>query len=608
MTAIEDTRDFEAISVGEASRFGRGGMRSKIASARIASESGVPVVICNGIADGSLAAAVAGEEVGTRFAPQRGRTLSPYKLWLKYAKQEAGSLHVDGGAAARLRESGSSLLPVGIVEAAGSFKAGDAVAVLDPENRAGRQGDHRVRQLRGEPDHGPQERLPARALPRRPGRGHPPRPFRPRLAPSYPVGMAATTTTVAESCAAAKQAARALASASTTAKNAALEATARLLEERSAEILDANAADLADERAANLTEALRDRLTLSESRVAAMAEGVRVVAALADPVGEELERKTLASGIDLRKVRVPLGVVAVVYEARPNVTIDCAALTIKSGNAIVLRGSSYAERSNAALAAIAREALAEAGLPADAVLPLAGGGHDDLAELARQEGLVDLLIPRGGEGLKNAIKAVATVPVMYAAAGNCHVYVNAEADLEMARRIVINAKTQRPGVCNAAETLLVDEAIAPRFVPAIALRPRRSRGRAGRRRARPRPRRRRRDRPRQRRRLGRRVPGAEARGRRRRLGRGGGRAHQRPRHRPLGGDRHRIGLRRRRLRRRGRRRRRLRQRLDPLHRRLRVRDGGRDRQLDPEAARPRPDRDARADHVQVRRARQRPGA
>ncbi len=279
--------------------------------------------------------------------------------------------------------------------------------------------------------------------------------------------MATTTTTVAESCAAAKKAARSLASASTAAKNAALEATARLLEERSAEILDANAADLADERATKLTTALRDRLTLSEARIAAMAEGVRVVAALEDPVGEQLERKTLASGIDLSKVRVPLGVVAVVYEARPNVTIDCAALTVKSGNAIVLRGSSYAERSNGALAAVAREALAEAGLPADAVLPLAGGGHEELAELATQEGLVDLLIPRGGEGLKNAIKAVATVPVMYAAAGNCHVFVHAEADLEMARRIAINAKTQRPGVCNAAETLLVDEAIAPRFVPAI---------------------------------------------------------------------------------------------------------------------------------------------
>ena len=134
VTAIHDTRDFDQIEVGEASRFGRGGMRSKIASARIASESGVPVVICNGIRDGSLAAAVGGEEIGTRFAPQREHTLSPYKLWLKYAKQEAGSLRVDGGAAAKLRESGSSLLPVGIVDAAGTFKAGDAVAVLDPEN------------------------------------------------------------------------------------------------------------------------------------------------------------------------------------------------------------------------------------------------------------------------------------------------------------------------------------------------------------------------------------------------------------------------------------------------------------------------------------------
>jgi glutamate-5-semialdehyde dehydrogenase len=279
--------------------------------------------------------------------------------------------------------------------------------------------------------------------------------------------MAVTTTTVAETCAAAKKAARALATASTESRNAALEATARLLEERTVEILEANAADLGDERAAGLTEALRDRLALSAERVAAMAAGVRAVAALDDPVGEELEHKVLASGLDLRKVRVPLGVVAVVYEARPNVTIDCAALTIKSGNAIVLRGSSYAERSNGALAASVREALAEAELPGDAVVLLARGGREELAELATQEGAVDLLIPRGGEGLKAAIKDVATVPVMYAAAGNCHVYVHAEADLEMARRIALNAKVQRPGVCNSAETLLIDAAIAERFVPAV---------------------------------------------------------------------------------------------------------------------------------------------
>jgi glutamate-5-semialdehyde dehydrogenase len=240
-----------------------------------------------------------------------------------------------------------------------------------------------------------------------------------------------------------------------------------LLTERVEGILEANAADLADERAEGLTTALRDRLALTEDRIAAMADGVRAVAVLEDPIGEELERKTLAGGLDLQKLRVPLGVVAVVYEARPNVTIDCAALTIKSGNAIVLRGSSYAERSNGVLAAVVREALVEAGLPEDAVLLVAGGGREELADLAKQEGTVDLLIPRGGEGLKNALKDVATVPVIYAAAGNCHVYVHAEADLEMARKIAYNAKVQRPGVCNAAETLLVDAAVAADFLPGV---------------------------------------------------------------------------------------------------------------------------------------------
>ena len=277
--------------------------------------------------------------------------------------------------------------------------------------------------------------------------------------------MAVTTASVPESCEAAQRASRALGAASTAAKDAALAGIARLLGERAGDVLEANAADLADERAEGLTSALRDRLALSEERIAAMAEGVRAVAALADPTGEELEHRTLASGLDLRKLRVPLGVVAVVYEARPNVTIDCAALTIKSGNAIVLRGSSYAERTNGALAAIVREALGEAGLPEDAAVLLAGGGREDLAELATQEESVDLLIPRGGEGLKSALKDVATVPVIYAAAGNCHVYVHAGADLEMARRIAVNAKTQRPGVCNAAETLLVDAAVAGEFLP-----------------------------------------------------------------------------------------------------------------------------------------------
>jgi glutamate-5-semialdehyde dehydrogenase len=276
--------------------------------------------------------------------------------------------------------------------------------------------------------------------------------------------MATALKTVTQACESAKGAAHALGGADAATRNRALERLAELLGERTSEVLQANAADLADERAEGLTEALRDRLTLNEERVVAMADGVRSIASLPDPVGEELDHRTLDSGLDLRKVRVPLGVVAVIYEARPNVTVDCAALCIKSGNAIVLRGSSYAQRSNSALAAVVREALADAGLPENAV-ELLSGGREELEELATAEGLVDLVIPRGGEGLKEALKAVATVPVMYAAAGNCHVYVHEDADLEMARRVAFNAKVQRPGVCNAAETLLVNAAVADRFLP-----------------------------------------------------------------------------------------------------------------------------------------------
>jgi glutamate-5-semialdehyde dehydrogenase len=196
-----------------------------------------------------------------------------------------------------------------------------------------------------------------------------------------------------------------------------------------------------------------------------MAAGVREVAALADPVGELLEELRRPDGLTIRKVRVPLGVVAVVYEARPNVTIDAAALCLKSGNAIVLRGSSSAARSNSVLAAIAARAAESAGVPRGAITILSGGHRDELVELATQSRHVDLIIPRGGEGLKAALASHATVPVIYAASGNCHVYVDAAADLEQARAIVLNAKVQRPGVCNAAETLLVHREVAADFLP-----------------------------------------------------------------------------------------------------------------------------------------------
>jgi glutamate-5-semialdehyde dehydrogenase len=196
-----------------------------------------------------------------------------------------------------------------------------------------------------------------------------------------------------------------------------------------------------------------------------MAGDVRAIAALPDPVGETLEGHRLPNGLDVRRVRVPLGVVAVVYEARPNVTIDCSVLCLKSGNAIVLRGSSMAANSNATLAQVAAEAVTEAGLPAASVSLVAGGDRDELRRLATQDGVVDLIIPRGGEGLKAALKEHATVPVIYAAAGNCHVFVDASADLDDALRIVMNAKVQRPSVCNAAETLLVHADVAAEFLP-----------------------------------------------------------------------------------------------------------------------------------------------
>jgi glutamate-5-semialdehyde dehydrogenase len=287
--------------------------------------------------------------------------------------------------------------------------------------------------------------------------------------------MATVISPVTDICRSAKCAARELARVDTAVKDAALEAMAVALEARADEILGANERDMQLGREADIGDALLDRLRLDETRIAAIAEAVRQIAALADPVGEVIDGHRLANGLDVRKVRVPLGVIAVVYEARPNVTIDAAALSLKSGNAIVLRGSSSAAHSNAALVQIAADAVVAAGLPDGCVSLVAGGGREELAELATQEDTVDLIIPRGGEGLKAALKEVATVPVIYAASGNCHVYVDASADLDEAEAIVINAKTQRPGVCNAAETLLIHSDVAEAFVPRIV----RSLGQAG---------------------------------------------------------------------------------------------------------------------------------
>jgi glutamate-5-semialdehyde dehydrogenase len=279
--------------------------------------------------------------------------------------------------------------------------------------------------------------------------------------------MATAVASVAEICAGAKRASRTLATLGSDVKNRALEAIADALIERTPEIIEANARDLEAGHEAGLAPALLDRLALDAERIAAIAHGTRRIAALPDPVGEVIDGFRLPNGLDVRKIRVPLGVVAVVYEARPNVTIDAAALCLKSGNAIVLRGSRSAAHSNAVLAGIASEAAVAAGIPDGALSLVAGGGREGLTELATQTGVVDLIIPRGGEGLKAALKGVATVPVIFAASGNCHVFVDRTADLSVAQEIVVNAKVQRPGVCNAAETLLVHADLADTFLPRV---------------------------------------------------------------------------------------------------------------------------------------------
>ncbi|MBF6172226.1 glutamate-5-semialdehyde dehydrogenase [Nocardia blacklockiae] len=265
----------------------------------------------------------------------------------------------------------------------------------------------------------------------------------------------------------ARVASRTLAQLTTEQKNTALHAAADALLAASDRVLAANAEDLEIARAAGTAESLLDRLRLTEARVDGIASGLRQVAGLPDPVGVVVRGSTLPNGLEIRQVRVPLGVVGMVYEARPNVTVDAFGLALKSGNAAVLRGSSSAARSNAALVEVLREALVAQGLPADAVQLLPSEDRSSVTHLIQARGLVDVVIPRGGAGLINAVVRDAQVPTIETGTGNCHVYVHAAADLDMAEAILLNAKTRRPSVCNAAETVLIDDAVATTAVPRL---------------------------------------------------------------------------------------------------------------------------------------------
>ena len=262
--------------------------------------------------------------------------------------------------------------------------------------------------------------------------------------------------TLVESAKAAKAASLELARLTTEAKNAALRAMARALMEKSPEILAANEADMQRGREGGMPESLLDRLMLNEARIAGMAEGLEQVADLPDPIGRVMDEWTRPNGLVIRKVRVPMGVIGIIYEARPNVTVDAAALAFKAGSAILLRGSSSAYESNAALVRVMRGALEGCGVTPDAVCLVEDPSHETVDRMLKLREYIDLIVPRGGARLINNAVMNSTVPVLQTGTGNCHVYVDASADYDMAERIVINAKTQRTGVCNAAETLLVE--------------------------------------------------------------------------------------------------------------------------------------------------------
>jgi glutamate-5-semialdehyde dehydrogenase len=280
--------------------------------------------------------------------------------------------------------------------------------------------------------------------------------------------LTVATTSLGELGRRAKAAARILATAATAAKNDALECAADALGQAAAEILAANAEDVGRAESSGATAAVVDRLHLDEARLVEMAAGLRAVAALPDPVGEVVEGWVLANGLSVRRVRVPLGVVGIVYENRPNVTSDAAGLCLKSGNAAFLRGSAGALGSNVAIAAALRSGIAKAGLPADSVVLVEDTRHETVEEFVALRGVIDCLVPRGGPALVALVVEHATVPYVVDGDGNCHVYIDADADLDVAERIVVNAKTQRPGVCNAMETLLVHRAIADLALPRLA--------------------------------------------------------------------------------------------------------------------------------------------
>lgn len=462
---------------GAAGERGRGGMATKIEAAEMATALGTAVVIASGEIPDVLKRIFDGEDLGTLFVPATTKLESRKRRILAALNSQSGHVMVNAGAAQALEREGASLLPPGIMQVYGVFDRGDCIAVRGPDGKviaAGRTNysAREVERIKGLRSYEARELVPGDLDDEVIHRdnmvimdGSPVR-------AEQVVGDQAETSKVVPDLnalgRAARIASRSLATTSSDQKNRALLALADVLVERADDVLEANARDMKRAASNDLAENLQDRLLLTKERLGKMADGVREVAKLPDPIGEVSDQSTRPNGLRLERRRIPLGVIGVIYESRPNVTIDIAALCLKSGNAVLLRGGSEAFDSNTALASLARAAISGAGLPEDCVQIVGSTDRRLVDQMLNLSQYIDLIIPRGGGDLIRMVAEKAKMPAITGGIGVCHTYVDEDADLDKAVEIVENAKVQRPSVCNALDTVLVHSHVASPLLPRLA--------------------------------------------------------------------------------------------------------------------------------------------
>lgn len=459
---------------------GRGGMATKLDAAEMATSIGTAVVIASGDAPDVLVRLREGEDLGTWFQARTTKLESRKRRILASLRDDTGSVTVNAGAARALVHEGGSLLPPGITAVTGHFERGEYIAVRSSSGAAIAAGRSNyssddVSQIKGLRSGQARDLLETDYGDEVIHRNHMviiesafvPDPSAKSARSSSSKGAGPDLNAMGER---ARKAARKLATASAEQKNRALEAIAASLVERSTEVLAANSQDMQAAAQPGTASNLRDRLLLTVERIGALAAGVREIARLEDPVGEIIEETVRPNGLRVQRRRIPLGVIGVIYESRPNVTIDIAALCLKAGNAVILRGGSESFESNRKLAMLARDALESAGLPADVLQFIDSTDRSLVDKMLSLKQYIDLLIPRGGERLVRMVAEKAKMPAVTGGIGVCHTYVDRDADLEMAVTVIHNAKVQRPSVCNALDTIIAHSAIAEQLLPAVATR------------------------------------------------------------------------------------------------------------------------------------------